>query len=157
MARDLYVGGPEMAPHTPQRSSRPGGAGTRLDRLQRSAVTRLDSLQRSSRSVLVIALSIRGWPLGALLRAGDAGALEAVEYGREIGARRGAQRRPEVADAPHASRQRRQREVAVVDACVDLAPGQRRGGAREVRAARAVRRRQRLSAEVLHVVDVNTP
>src|SRR5436189_5332133 len=131
-----------MAPHTPQRSSRPGGA-----------VTRLDGPQRSSRSVLVIAFSIRGWPLWALLRAGDAGALEAVEYGREVGARRGAQRCPEVADAPHACGQRRQREVAMVDARVDLAPGQRRGGAREVRAARAVRRRQCLAADVLHVVD----
>src|SRR2546421_13081273 len=108
-----------MAPHTPQRSSRPGGAVTRLDGRQRSAVTRLDSPQRSSRPVLIIAFSIRGWPLGALLRAGDAGALEAVEYGREVGARRSAQRRPEVADAPHARGQRRQREVAMVDARVD--------------------------------------
>src|SRR5207244_10602183 len=113
---------------SPPRSSRPGGAVTRLDSRQRSAVTRLDSPPRSSRPVLGIAFSIRGWPLWALLRAGDAGALEAVEYGREVGARRGAQRCPEVADAPHARGQRRQREVAIVDARVRLAPGQRRGG-----------------------------
>src|SRR5205823_11073902 len=127
--------GPEMVPGAPQRSSRPGEAGPRLD-----------TSQRLSRLVSVIGLSIRGGPLWALLRAGDAGALEAVEYGREIGARRGAQRCPEVAGAPHACGQRRQREVAMVDARVDLAPGQRRGGAREVRAARAVRRRQCLAA-----------
>src|SRR5438552_18731266 len=102
-----------MAPHTPQRSSRPGGPVARLDvaprawgpemaphgprRSSRSgeAGPRLDTPQRLSRLVSVIGLSIRGGPLWAFLRAGDAGALEAVEYGREIGARGGAQRGPE--------------------------------------------------------------
>ena len=31
-AEIIVVGGPEMAPHTPQRSARPGGAVARLDR-----------------------------------------------------------------------------------------------------------------------------
>src|SRR5207247_8996888 len=86
----MNVGGPEMAPHTPQRSSRPGGPGTRLDTPQRSSRlggpgTRLDTPQRSSRlggpvtrldfaRTFVIAPSIRGWPLGALLRARRAAA-----------------------------------------------------------------------------------
>src|SRR2546421_264121 len=93
--------GPEMAPHTPQRSSRPRGPGGRLEGPPRGrgpqmaphgpqrssrpgeAGPRLDTPQRLSRLVSVVGLSIRGGPLWALFRAGDAGALEAVEYGRE--------------------------------------------------------------------------
>src|SRR5207244_8668710 len=99
-----------MAPHTPQRSSRPGGPVARLDvaprawgpemaphgprRSSRSgeAGPRLDTPQRLSRLVSVIGLSIRGGRLWGFLCAGDAGARGARGYGPGIGARRGSPR-----------------------------------------------------------------
>src|SRR5262249_36549355 len=79
------------------------------------------------------------------------------EDGAEVGAARLAQRRPQVADATYALGERRGREVSGMEARVDLAPGERRRHASEVRATRAVRRCEGLAAEVLHIVYVDSP
>jgi hypothetical protein len=71
------MGGPEMAPHTPQRSSRPGGAVARLDSPQRDRGRR-----RSRRAPLIPAGAVDDFAEG--LTVGEAAEVLDPEGGHGV-------------------------------------------------------------------------